>query len=335
MLLIFVSSRRRLTSAPSVKLKDDHGGSCSQAHSMSKTMVMILRPLLTLKYTLFLLAAVLPAHAQYLINLKLDKNTYLAQEPVLATVTVTNRSGADAILGGTKDERWLSFDVTSPTGIPMPPLAATSSEPMIFPAGQTLTRQFYITETHAFEEQGNYGVKATAYHGGSGQYYESNRCRVEIIDVKPFMPPMTFGVPQGFPEAGRSRDYVLLMFRDMERSYMYVRLVDKPTKTNLKTYKLGTLSLQREPQVTVDNKNQLHVMFLTTPDLYAYFIIQPDGKTQSKQIIKETAESRPKLFLTSSNEVILRGGFPYDPEAEKVKAQADKPRSISQRPPGL
>lgn len=282
-----------------------------------------------------LCAVVLPAQAQYLMNLKLDKSTYLAQEAVLATVTITNRSGSDAILGGKNGENWLTFDITNPAGTLMPPMSATSSEPMIFPAGQTINRRFYITETHAFDDVGHYGVKATAYHGGTGQYYESNRCRLEITDVKPFMPPMTFGVPAGFAEAGRARDYVLLKNHDLDRSSLYFRLVDKATQTKLITYKLGVIVMQRDPQVTLDSLNQLHVMFLTAPDIYAYFVIQPDGKTKSKELIKEVEGSAPKLFLTESNEVIMRGGMPYDPEAEKAKAAAEKPRSISQRPPGL
>jgi hypothetical protein len=274
-------------------------------------------------------------HAQYLVNLSVDRATYLAQEPVLATVTVTNRSGADTVLGGKGNERWLSFEVTSPSGNGVPPLSANPEAPIVFKAGQTLTRQYYITETHAFSDEGNYGVIASAYHSGSGQYFQSNRCRIGITDVKPLMPAITYGVPPGFDEAGRTREYVLLVFRDMERSYLYVRVMDAPTKSKLLTFRLGSISLHRDPQITLDSKNHLHVMFLSAPDIYAYFVIQPDGKVKSREMVKEDETTRPKLFLTASNDVVLRGGIPYDPAAARAKTAAEKPRSISQRPPGL
>jgi hypothetical protein len=294
-------------------------------------MVSFLRGALLL--AAFVLAPV--AQAQYLIHLKLEKPTYLAQEPVLATVTVTNRSGADAILGEKNKQSWLSFDVTSPGGTALPPLAATSDEPMLFPAGQTIARQFYITDTHAFSDEGNYSVKATAYHGGSGQYYESNRSLLTVVDVKPMMAPITFGVPQGYDEAGRTRDYVLLSTRDSERTYLYVRLVDVLSKTKMVTKKLGTYSNQADPQVTLDKLNCLHVMFLSAPEIYAYFIIQPDGMVKHKELVKQSETSRPKLYLTGDNSVVMRGGFAYDPAAVKAKAAANKPRSIGQKPPGL
>jgi hypothetical protein len=275
------------------------------------------------------------AQAQYLMSLKLDKLTYLAQEPILATVTITNRSGADAILGGKEKQRWLSFEVTAPGSKSLPPLAATSDQPMVFPAGQSFTKQFYLTETHAFSEEGTYSVKAVAYHGGSGQYYESNRSLLTIAEVKPLLAPITFGVPQGYPEAGRTRDYSLLSFRDTDRSYLYVRLTDSQSKTKLVTHKLGTFSLQADPQVTLDRTNNLHVMFLSAPSIYAYFIIQPDGKAKHKELVKQTDTSRPKLYLTAENDVVMRGGLSYDPEEVRARAEAMKPRSISQRPPGL
>jgi hypothetical protein len=290
------------------------------------------RSILTL---LVALALSLSAQAQYLVNLKMERSTYLAQEPILASVTMTNRSGADTIVGGRGKERWVSFEVTNPVGNAIPPLSANAEAPFVFKAGETITRQFYLTETHAFSDEGNYGVTALVYHAGSGQDFASNRARIGITDVKPLMEPITYGVPPGFDEAGRSREYHVIVFRDIERSYMYVRLVDAPTKSKLITLRLGAVSLHRDPQITLDSGNNLHVMYLTTPDTYGYYVIQPDGKIKSRELVKENEQTRPKLFLTASNDVVLRGGIPYDPNAAKAAAAEAKPRSISERPPGL
>ena len=71
---------------------------------------------------LLALVALLPlfsAHAQYEVTLHMSKIEYVAQEPMVAKVTITNRSGADVILGGPSGKAWLSFNVrdsSDPTG---------------------------------------------------------------------------------------------------------------------------------------------------------------------------------------------------------------------------
>ena len=53
------------------------------------------------------------ARAQYVTNLTLLKNQFITGEPVVAVVTVTNRSGGDVIGGGHGARDWLQFEITS------------------------------------------------------------------------------------------------------------------------------------------------------------------------------------------------------------------------------
>ena len=272
------------------------------------------------------------AHAQFQVALDLGRKTYVSAEPITATVTVTNRSGADVVLGGPSGRKWLTFTLRDSSDRALSPLDLESEDPIILKAGATTRKKMRILDTHAVEETGNYAATASVYHPASGQYYISNRTHFTVTDLRPFGQPMMFGVPEGYPEAGRVRRYVLMINRELDSSTMYFRLEDDATNSKLMTYPLGPITLAREPLVTMDRLNQLHVLFMTNRDNYTYAVLQPDGKPKSIRIIKDVKESHPQLFLTSTNDVVLKGGEIQDPNAPK---EVPKGRSISERPPGL
>ena len=67
------------------------------------------------------------ARAQYVTNLTLLKNQFLTGEPVVAVVSVTNRSGADVIVGGHGAPDWLQFEITQSTGQRLSPITIAVS----------------------------------------------------------------------------------------------------------------------------------------------------------------------------------------------------------------
>lgn len=271
--------------------------------------------------------------AQYQVGLELNKKSYVAQEPMTATITVTNRSGADVVLGGPNGRKWMTFMMRDSQDRALSPLDLTTEEPLVLSAGSTMKKKIRVSDTHSVQDQGTYTITASVYHPASGEYYQSNKVRFLITDIKPFGQPMVFGVPESYPEAGRVRRYILMVNREMESSTMYFRLVDDVTGAKLATYPLGGVTLAREPQVTMDRNNLFHVMFMTNREVYTYAVIQPDGKPKSIQYLKDTPPNHPMLFLTSNNEVVLKGGQAFDPTAKS--AEPTKGRSISERPPGL
>lgn len=273
------------------------------------------------------------AFAQFQVALQLDKKSYVSGEAITTVVSVTNRSGVDVVLGGPNGRKWVTFTLRDASDRALSPLDLTTEEPIVLSAGSTVKRKVRLTDTVAVQDPANYTVTASVYHPGSGEYYISNRARFSVMDIKPFGEPMVFGVPQGYPEAGRVRRYVLMIDRELDSVSMYFRLVDNFTNAKLMTYPIGNITLAREPMITMDRENRLHVLFMTNRETYTYAIIQPDGKPKSVQYIKDFPESHPQLFLSANNDVVLRGGQVFDPNAPKP--EAPKARSISERPPGL
>src|SRR2546430_10545423 len=56
------------------------------------------------------------ANAQIQVQLKFSRLQYIAYEPLLATVTITNRAGRDIDLNNDAGERWFGFEITGSDG---------------------------------------------------------------------------------------------------------------------------------------------------------------------------------------------------------------------------
>lgn len=274
------------------------------------------------------------AHAQFLTNITLNKSTYLTYESVEATVTISNRSGADVVMGGPSGQAWLAFEVTDPSGNRVPSMRIRSDETLVFKAGSTIKRTVLVSDAHTFSEYGAYAVTASIYHPPSQQYFASNRARATFTDAKPFW-EQTYGVPLGLPGAGQIRRYTLSQLRDTERTYLYVRVVDDKTNLKLATFSLGTCILVADPQVTVDSRNMLHVLFMAAPHIYAHVTIDTQGQLVKRLYHREHQTNRPQLFVQADQTIGVQGGEPYDPAAEAAALAAPKGRSIGAKPPGL
>ncbi len=293
----------------------------------------------TITRALFCLALFLTAadhaRAQFATSLTLDKKNYLVQEPVQATVTVTNRSGADVVVAGKNGGHWLSFDITDSTGRSLTPVQLVAEDPFIFKSGATMARKSVITEKYALSEQGNYTVTCNIYHAPSQQFYSSSRQHFSVMDARPFF-DQAVGVPAGYESVGRVHRYQLIIFRDIDRTTLYFRLVDEASKANLGTFVLGPITTGLDPQVNIDSGNKLHILFLAAPKIFAHAIIKPDGKLDKRSYFRETDGNRPVMTAAAAGEIVVQGGLVYDPSAPTAAATPKgKGRSVSERPPGL
>lgn len=297
----------------------------------------IRRPLLralTLGAVLWTLGST--AHAQFMTNVALNKDTFLTYEAVEATVTISNRSGADVVMGGPNGQAWLVFDVVDPAGNRVPSLRVRSDETLVFKAGANISRKILVSDLNSFSEYGVYSITASVYHPPSQQYFSSNRARATFTDTKPFWGKENpFGVPLGLPGAGQIRHYELSVLRDTEHTHLYVRLVDDKTGLKLATFSLGTCIMVTDPQITLDSNNMLHVLFMAVPQTYAHVTIDTQGQVVKRLYFREVKGNRPQLFVQEDQSIGVQGGEPYDPVAAAAGAGAPKGRSIGTKPPGL
>lgn len=272
--------------------------------------------------------------AQFQTNVKLNKETYLIYEGIEATVTITNRSGADVVMGGPRGGPWLGFNITDPKGYQVPTIGIDGAEPIIFKSGTTISRKVILSKQYSFSDYGNYFIAATVYHAPSQQYYSSNRARANFTGAKPFW-QQSFGVPLGLPGAGQVRRYTLASMRDTDRTYLYVRVLDDRSGSNISTFSLGTAIMVTDPQVTIDRENKMHVLFMTVPRIYAHVVVDTQGRVFRRNYHRETDAERPQLAVQPDGGIVVAGGYPFDPAIEVEQEKIIKGRSIGEKPPGL
>lgn len=288
-------------------------------------------PRLLILSLLFLAASM--AHAQFETGVRINKEMYLTHEGVEATVTVTNRSGADVVMGGPNETAWLSFDVTDPQNRSLPPMSFRSEEKIVFKAGATLSRKVQLGENFSFADPGPYRIVANVYHPLSQQYYASNRVTANYMDVNPFLKKV-FGVPPGQPGAGQIRRYDLCLLRNLDRTSLYVRITDDRTNMSMSTICLGNCIMVADPQVGLDTENRLHILFMAAPHVYAHVGLDTQGQVFKRLYFKEEGANRPALAVQQDRTIGVNGGTPYDPSTvvENVRPPG---RSVKQKPPGL
>lgn len=272
------------------------------------------------------------AHAQYVTNLTLSKDQFLTGEPVVATVTVVNRSGGDVIVGGHGARDWLQFEITQSTGRTMAPITIGSEEPITLKAGATTKHTVELSGGYSTADLGTFTMIVNVLHPISGQFYQSNRARLNITDSKPNLFDQPFGVPEGFPSAGRARRYQVILFRELNVLQLYCRVTDDRSGAYLATFLLGPVTMVAQPQISIDAKNKLHIFFMAQPQVFCHATINPDGKLASRSYYKDIEGNRPTLIVTGAGGQVV-GGEMFDPAAPPAKGKAM--RKASERPPGL
>jgi len=274
------------------------------------------------------------AEAQIQVDLELDRNLYLAHEPVTGTLTLVNRAGQDLVFGDTAGMSWLDFTVTDNRGHLITPVRGRLNEsPIVLAAGQTYKHKVTINRQYPMSSIGIYRVKANVSFPQINRVFESRTVSIQVTEGQPMWSQIV-GVPQGYPGAGSYREYQLMTYYHGARSKaLYFRLRDSDSGQVYKTYPIGDYLEVRKPSHAIDRMNQLHVLHMTGPQRYQYTVIAIDGEPIRRERFYEKGTNRPQLRSTESGEVSVVGGI-TESEAATPYEEAQF-RRMSERPPGL
>ena len=266
-------------------------------------------------------------HAQIQVELKLKRLQYIAYEPVLATVAVTNLAGRDIELHDDRGQHWFGFEVSGKEGQPIAPAAPAAEEaPLRVESGKTVVRKINLTPLYGVHDPGTYRVRANIYFADLNKFFYSQGKAFQVTNARPIW-QTTVGVPEGMPGAGEARTYSLLSNRFADHTSLYVRVENKESGVVYATYSLGRVIAYDEPQKEIDRANQLHVLHCAAPRTWAYSHIGLNGQLLREATFMET-KTRPRLRRTSGGEIAVSGGMRDVPAAQ--------PRAVPRRsfPPG-
>src|SRR5436853_7020292 len=208
----------------------------------------------TLPFACVFLIAV-RGEAQIQVDLKFKRMQYIAYEPVVATLAITNLSGRDIELHDTNGQSWLGFEVTGNDDQPTALLSTENAQPPLkIEAGQRVTRQIDLASLYPVHDFGAYHVRTHVYFTDLGKFFYSGTRVFEVTDARPIW-QQTVGIPTGVPASGEVRTYSLLTNRFPDHTSLYVRVQDKDTGIVYATYSLGRAIAFEAPQTEIDHAN--------------------------------------------------------------------------------
>jgi hypothetical protein len=283
-----------------------------------------------LQLVLFL-GLVATARAQIQVELKFKRLQYVAHEPVLATVKITNLSGRDIELHDDNGQPWFGFEVNAGEGRLLAALRQNAPEPALqVESGKTVTRKINLAPIYPVQDFGSYHVRANVYFADLSKHFYSHTKVFQVADARPVW-QKTVGVPDGRPGAGEARTYSLLSNRFPNHTSLYVRVENRDRGVVYTTYSLGHAIAYAEPQVELDRANQLHVLHCAAPRNWAYSHIGLNGELLAHSIFMET-KTRPHLRHAADGVIAVSGGKLDGPVTRSDGSPAPK---MSARPPGV
>ena len=266
--------------------------------------------------------------AQLATSLSMNKKTYVAGEPVIAEIIVTNHSGRELTLASTRALPWLSFVVTNTKGNPVPTRKLNVFGAMKIKAGESLAKRVDLTEFFLLDSQGNFAASAVVRDPtGAVQSASTNRMLFNLNPGRLYW-SQKIGVSNN--ASSHTREMKLMTFSDGQKTHLYTQVIDGRTGTAITTFSLGEVLMLRKPMVTLDGKQRMHVMFLGTPSMWVHCQVSADGKLVGRDLHQRAGQGDPVLMAYGDGSVRVMNSILYDPAA--VEAERSKVRKATDRP---
>jgi len=276
--------------------------------------------------------------AQIQVDLAIKRRLFVMYEPIVAEVTITNRTGRDIPLADTNGQQWFGFVVMNTDGQPVAPYNPNYKlDPLTVPAGASVKRTVDIGAIYPVHDLGIYRVRAAIYFAPMDKYFPSPQTSIEITEAKTLW-QQTVGVPDGEKNAGSTRRLSLLSFESNNATTLYVRVEDPDNGVILGTVPLGPM-IDRQPQKILDAFNHLHVLQVSGGKTYIYSRIGLNGEKIQQQTFV-SAQRQPVLRRDKVGEVTVfggqyTGGAPPEPGTAVAATPAPVTSKLSDRPSGL
>src|SRR5437763_11368097 len=141
--------------AGSKKPRSNRSADLPSHFSMQPRGFAVVYVLMKLCWTLVCLCfAAVPAFAQIQVELKFPRLQYIAYEPVVANLVITNLAGRDVDLRDNGGQSWFGFEVTGSEDRSIAPISNAGTEPLNIAAGKRVTRKINLAPLFSVHDFG-------------------------------------------------------------------------------------------------------------------------------------------------------------------------------------
>jgi len=252
------------------------------------------------------LLAGLHAPAQVSLDLALEQDQFLPNEPVRLAVKIANTSGQPLHLG--EDPDWLTFSVElADKTIVVKNGDVPVVEPFDLESSQRGTKHVDLQPYFQLGRTGRYKVTATMRIKAWSLTVNSPPIHFDVIHGGELW-SQNFGVTVAKDAPPEARKYTLLKANYLrEQLRLYVQLGNGDGSQVYRVAPLGPLVSFSLPEEKVDRVSQLHVLWQTGAQSFSYVVVGPDGDIVSRDIY-DNFNSRPRLSVNTGGEVVVLGG---------------------------
>jgi hypothetical protein len=251
-----------------------------------------------------LLLTLVSLNAQIAVELVLDQAQYLRDEPVLAKVRITNRSGKTLKLG--RDADWLTFAIETSE---QRAVARISDVPVKeeFTLGSSMiaTRRVDLTPHFDLTSSGQYTLTATVKIPDWNQELPTKPKKFEVVRGTRLW-EQAIGVPGSDIAAPEIRKYILQQAQ-LKRLTLYARVTDESENLTYRLLPIGPLVSFSRPEPQVDKQSNLHLLFQTGARSFSYSVLTPKGEVILRQTHDYT-RTRPVLRSSEDGRIYVAGG---------------------------
>lgn len=261
-----------------------------------------------LTFILLLGACCLPAFSQLVVTMTPIKKQFISGEPVMVRLTISNNTGAPVKLTSNDQMSWLDINVeTTEGGIPLPQSRFANFPPLSIPTGKSVSRRIDMRHFYDFSRDGYYKATALVRSPDMRTMFSSGKQMFSIMSGMPVWSQLAT------PPGGRRCKYVVSSMKNNQKSHLYVQVRDGDTGIPINATGIGEWLSFFDPSCRLDSKGFLHVLFLTTPTIYAEAVIAPDGVRKSLQYFKRITGTQPVLVYLPDGSLRVAGAQPFNP----------------------
>jgi hypothetical protein len=240
------------------------------------------------------------------VELALDQDQFLPSESVPVAVKITNRSGQRLHLGADAD--WLTFNVESAD---QSVVIKNSEVPVLgefdLESSQQAIKHVDLQPHFAMTKQGRYKLTATLNLKAWSATVSSLPKAFDVISGAHIW-TQDFGVPTGTNSAPEVRKYTLEQANYLRSQLrLYVQVSDVAEARVYQVTALGPMVSFAQPEAQVDRVSQLHVLWQTGAQGFAYCRISPNGTLLQREGY-DTFTSRPRLVVNETGDILVDGG---------------------------
>lgn len=287
-------------------------------------------------FAIYCVVSATSALAQITVDVFLDQDHFLANEPIYARIRVANSSGQTLKLS--KADDWLSVSVESRDNLAVNQIAELPTvDDFTLDSAFTAVRKIDLSQCFSIVKSGRYTITATVKVPKWTQRFVSNPKTFDI-SVGTRLAEATFGVPtpdgSASPDGPVTRKYILLGSQQLKENKLYMRMTDSNEARTYKVFSLGTMVSFSKPEYQLDKWSNLHVLFQTGPRGFSYSIINPEALLITRENY-DYSSTRPVLTPNRDGKVSVVGGTRRALESDipPPEPAAVSPEPVSLRAP--